>query len=308
MLDDRKLAIAVPAGTGRRRPTTRCRSPRRAPAGATAGCGVLDLPPGGRTRSTPARTSVMVLPLSGVVPRDRATASASPWPAGEACSPASPTSPTCPATPARPSPSEAGGRFALPSPGRHAAPRPRTARAEGVPVELRGAGQASRQVNNFCTAGDLRGRPADRGGGAHPGRQLVLLPAAQARRGRPGRVRARGDLLLRGRRRPGRHRAGLPAGLRLGAGPGIDVCAEVRTGDTVLVPYGWHGPSMAAPGYDLYYLNVMAGPGRAGLADLRRPGSRLGPRHLGRPADRPAAAVLRRPRYHSCETSRGGHR
>ncbi|MCL6549760.1 MAG: 5-deoxy-glucuronate isomerase [Acidothermus cellulolyticus] len=41
----------------------------------------------------------------------------------------------------------------------------------------------------------------------------------------------------------------------------IDVCAEVRTGDVVLVPYGYHGPSMAAPGYDLYYLNVMAGPG-----------------------------------------------
>ena len=29
----------------------------------------------------------------------------------------------------------------------------------------------------------------------------------------------------------------------------------------MLVPHGWHGPSMAAPGYDLYYLNVMAGPG-----------------------------------------------
>jgi len=29
----------------------------------------------------------------------------------------------------------------------------------------------------------------------------------------------------------------------------------------VIVPHGWHGPSMAAPGYDLYYLNVMAGPG-----------------------------------------------
>jgi len=41
----------------------------------------------------------------------------------------------------------------------------------------------------------------------------------------------------------------------------IDVLAEVRTGDTVLVPHGWHGPSMAAPGYDLFYLNVMAGPG-----------------------------------------------
>ncbi len=41
----------------------------------------------------------------------------------------------------------------------------------------------------------------------------------------------------------------------------IDVCAEVRSGDVVLIPHGWHGPSMAAPGYDLYYLNVMAGPG-----------------------------------------------
>lgn len=41
----------------------------------------------------------------------------------------------------------------------------------------------------------------------------------------------------------------------------IDVNTEVRTGDVVLVPYGWHGPAMAPPGYDMYYLNVMAGPG-----------------------------------------------
>ncbi|AZN29471.1 5-deoxy-glucuronate isomerase [Flaviflexus salsibiostraticola] len=40
----------------------------------------------------------------------------------------------------------------------------------------------------------------------------------------------------------------------------IDVCAEVRSGDTVLVPWGYHGPSVAAPGHDLYYLNVMGGP------------------------------------------------
>jgi 5-deoxy-glucuronate isomerase len=40
----------------------------------------------------------------------------------------------------------------------------------------------------------------------------------------------------------------------------VDVLAEVRTGDVVLIPHGWHGPSMAVPGYDLYYLNVMAGP------------------------------------------------
>jgi 5-deoxy-glucuronate isomerase len=41
----------------------------------------------------------------------------------------------------------------------------------------------------------------------------------------------------------------------------LDLLAEVRSGDVVLIPHGWHGPSIAGPGYDLYYLNVMAGPG-----------------------------------------------
>jgi 5-deoxy-glucuronate isomerase len=41
----------------------------------------------------------------------------------------------------------------------------------------------------------------------------------------------------------------------------IEVLEEVRTGDVVLVPHGFHGPSVAAPGYHMYYLNVMAGPG-----------------------------------------------
>jgi 5-deoxy-glucuronate isomerase len=40
----------------------------------------------------------------------------------------------------------------------------------------------------------------------------------------------------------------------------INLLVEVRTGDAVLVPYGWHGPVVAAPGHDMYYLNVMAGP------------------------------------------------
>jgi len=38
------------------------------------------------------------------------------------------------------------------------------------------------------------------------------------------------------------------------------VLREVSSGDHVLVPYGYHGPSMAMPGRDLYYLNVLAGP------------------------------------------------
>ncbi|MEO0023632.1 MAG: hypothetical protein RL196_73 [Actinomycetota bacterium] len=40
----------------------------------------------------------------------------------------------------------------------------------------------------------------------------------------------------------------------------IDLNVEVRSGDVGLIPYGWHGPAMAAPGYDLYFFNVMAGP------------------------------------------------
>ena len=34
----------------------------------------------------------------------------------------------------------------------------------------------------------------------------------------------------------------------------------VGDGDVFLVPRGYHGPCVAAPGYPLYYLNVMAGP------------------------------------------------
>ena len=53
-----------------------------------------------------------------------------------------------------------------------------------------------------------------------------------------------------------------PAGPGMGYLKAAEVLAEVRTGDVVLIPYGYHGPAMAVPGYDMYYLNVMAGPGR----------------------------------------------
>jgi 5-deoxy-glucuronate isomerase len=41
----------------------------------------------------------------------------------------------------------------------------------------------------------------------------------------------------------------------------LDATMTVRDGDCVLVPRGYH-PVSAAPGFDLYYLNVMAGPVR----------------------------------------------
>jgi 5-deoxy-glucuronate isomerase len=41
----------------------------------------------------------------------------------------------------------------------------------------------------------------------------------------------------------------------------LDEAIQVHDGDIVLVPRGYH-PVAAGPGYDLYYLNVMAGPKR----------------------------------------------
>ncbi len=40
----------------------------------------------------------------------------------------------------------------------------------------------------------------------------------------------------------------------------FDDTITVRDGDVYLVPRGYHGPAAAAPGHNMYYLNVMAGP------------------------------------------------
>ena len=47
----------------------------------------------------------------------------------------------------------------------------------------------------------------------------------------------------------------------------LDEALQVHDGDVVLVPRGYH-PVAAAPGYDLYYLNVMAGPVRRWLVSV----------------------------------------
>ena len=40
----------------------------------------------------------------------------------------------------------------------------------------------------------------------------------------------------------------------------IDDTVIVRDGDVFLIPRGYHGPCIAAPGHTMYYLNVLAGP------------------------------------------------
>ena len=137
------------------------------------------------------------------------------------------TSPTCPrARSLDASPATAAGSPVAICGARAAAPRCR----DEVPARRRGRGArsscaapaaASREVRNFGVPGVLEADSIIACEVHHPGRQLELVPAAQARRGaRRGRDRARGDLLLRDRgprpapRRPGSRPGRLPAGLR----------------------------------------------------------------------------------------------
>lgn len=152
-----------------------------------------------------------------------------------------------------------GGRFALPSAVCERELPFRYGSAADVPVELRGAGPASRQVNNFCTPDAF---DADRLIACE-----VLTPGGNWSSYPPHKHdEAHDDESVLEEIYYFEVAAG-PAGAGVGYqrvyghdGADIDVLAEVRTGDVILIPHGWHGPSMAVPGYHLYYLNVMAGP------------------------------------------------
>lgn len=146
-----------------------------------------------------------------------------------------------------------GGRFALPAARATRRLAARYGPAEGVGVELRGAGQASRQVNNFCTPQTFEAEKLIAVEVLTPSANWSSYPPHKHDEQREGEAQLEEVYYFEGG--PGYQRV-------YSSGPGreIDVCAEVRTGDTILIPHGWHGPSMAAPGYDLYYLNVMAGP------------------------------------------------
>ncbi|MFE6835459.1 5-deoxy-glucuronate isomerase [Streptomyces sp. NPDC057705] len=157
--------------------------------------------------------------------------------------------------------SAGGGRFALAGARCNNRLPARYGPAGGVPVELRGAGQCSRQVNNFAAAGSF---PADRLIAVEvltPGGNWSSYPPHKHDEHHPGEesrleeiyyfeIAPHGDTPGLGYQRV----SPSPAGK-------TDILTEVRTGDAVLIPDGWHGPSIAAPGHDMYYLNVMAGPG-----------------------------------------------
>lgn len=163
--------------------------------------------------------------------------------------------------------SATGGRLAIALAPAQASYPVRLITAAETPVELRGAGNCSRQVHNFGTPAALE---ADRFIVCEvitPGGNWSSYPPHKHDEEREGETSLEEIYYFETRLSP--HGPELPASDPIGYARvyasderPIDVTTEVRTGDVVLVPYGWHGPAMAAPGYDLYYLNVMAGPGR----------------------------------------------
>ena len=135
--------------------------------------------------------------------------------------------------------------------------------AAEVPVELRGAGIASRQVRNFGVPGVLAASRIIACEVITPAGNWSSWPPHKHDTERPG-VEAELEEIYYFETRSTDERGVDAVGYQRVYGTAerpIDVLAEVRTGDVVLVPHGWHGPAIAAPNADLYYLNVMAGPG-----------------------------------------------
>jgi 5-deoxy-glucuronate isomerase len=159
--------------------------------------------------------------------------------------------------------SDAGCELALASARAERRFEPAHVPAEDVPVEIRGAGQATRQITNFLAPGafDACDRliavevlTPEGNWSSYPPHKHDDTPGSLAdneeiyyfRLGRTGSVQTSAE--------------GFALHRTYTADGSIDETVVVRDGDAFLVPRGYHGPCVAAPGYPLYYLNVMAGP------------------------------------------------
>ncbi len=153
--------------------------------------------------------------------------------------------------------SGAGGRFALPSSVASTKLQPWYCAARDVPVEVRGAQSATRQVNNFFAPEVFS---ADRlmavevlvpGGnwGSYPPHKHDHETGDEAKLEEIYYFEIDGE-------------AGFGMQRLYTTDGSIDLTATVFSGDVVLIPKGYHGPSAAAPDFPMYFLNVLAGPGK----------------------------------------------
>ena len=130
-------------------------------------------------------------------------------------------------------------------------------RPEDVEIEVRGAGNATRQINHivkpefpaerllvvevFTPSGNWSSYPPHKHDEDRPPGEVVLEETYYFRTAKP-------EAFAVQRLYSPRH--------------GLDVTETVRDGDLMLVPYGYH-TTAAAHGYDLYYLNALAGETRS---------------------------------------------
>jgi 5-deoxy-glucuronate isomerase len=130
-------------------------------------------------------------------------------------------------------------------------------RPEDVEVEVRGAGNATRQINHilkpefpaerllvvevFTPSGNWSSYPPHKHDEDRPPGEVVLEETYYFRTAEP-------EAFAVQRLYSPRH--------------GLDLTATVRDGDLMLVPYGYH-TTAAAHGYHLYYLNALAGDRRS---------------------------------------------
>jgi 5-deoxy-glucuronate isomerase len=159
--------------------------------------------------------------------------------------------------------SATGGEVALPMARCERKLQPVYGAATDVTVEIRGAGPATRQVTNFGSPEEwphadmlmcVELLTPDGNWSSYPPHRHDDSPECPVnneeiyyfRIARAGSTRYEPTGF-------GMHRTYTPDGA-------IDENVAVCDGDVFLIPRGYHGPCVAAPGYAMYYLNVLSGP------------------------------------------------
>ncbi|MHB1989100.1 MAG: 5-deoxy-glucuronate isomerase [Acidimicrobiales bacterium] len=160
-----------------------------------------------------------------------------------------------------------GGRLAIASARATHGFDPAYGSAASVPVEIRGSGSATRQVNNFMAPESFRGERLMAVEVLTPSGNWSSYPPHKHDEERPGETKLE-EIYYFEFQVAAQQGEVAPVGTSSAFGlqhlysdDGLSFTGVVGNGDVVLVPRGYHGPSAAAPGYDMYYLNVLAGPG-----------------------------------------------
>lgn len=141
--------------------------------------------------------------------------------------------------------------------------------ASGVAVEVRGGGQATRQISNFMSPETwdhadklmcVEVYTPDGNWSSYPPHKHDDSPECEVNNEEIYYFRI-GDAGTSNYSEVGFGMHRTYTGVLENGDLEIDENVTIRDGDAFLIPRGYHGPCIAAPGYSMYYLNVLAGPG-----------------------------------------------